>query len=268
MGRRQLRLLQSLSSRGGLTVLLLAAFAWSLTGVDWSGPIVHTGGPSALLRFLQALFPPELSPGFLKLTLAAAFQTLAYAIASITVSVLAALPLGLLASGAAARSARTGLPLAIAARFLLGALRSVHELVWAVLFVSAIGLSSLTAVLSLALPYAGILGRIYADLLDDVPREPLRALRSAGASPLEVFFYGRLPMAFPDMLSYSFYRFECAIRSAAILSFVGIRGLGYEIQLSLHDLLFDQVWTLMLALVALVIIVDLWSSGVRRSLTS
>jgi phosphonate transport system permease protein len=75
-------------------------------------------------------------------------------------------------------------------------------------------------------------------------------------------------MAFPDMLSYTFYRFECAIRSAAILSFVGIQGLGYQIQLSLHDLLFNQVWTLMLALVGLVVMVDLWSTRVRRSLVA
>jgi phosphonate transport system permease protein len=83
-----------------------------------------------------------------------------------------------------------------------------------------------------------------------------------------VFLFGRLPMAFPDMLSYTFYRFECAIRSAAILSFVGIQGLGYQIQLSLHDLLFNQVWTLMLALMGLVVVVDLWSTRVRRSLVA
>ena len=257
-----------LESRRLLTLILFCAFAWSLSGVDWLGPMVHTGGPQSLLRFIQALFPPELSPTFLKLTLAASFQTLAYSVAAITVAVLIAVPMGVLASGVAARSSRTGLPVAVASRFLLGAIRSVHELVWAVLFVYALGLSSATAVLALALPYAGILGRIYADLLNDVPEEPLRALRSSGASPFQVFLFGRLPMAFPDMLSYSFYRFECAIRSAAILGFVGIPGLGYEIQLSLHDILFDQVWTLLMAMVVMVVAVDLWSTRVRRSLVS
>ncbi len=257
-----------LESRRLLTLILFGAFAWSLSGVDWLGPMVHTGGPQSLLRFIQALFPPELSPAFLKLTLAASFQTLAYSVAAITVAVLIAVPMAVLASGVAARSSRTGLPVAVASRFLLGAIRSVHELVWAVLFVYALGLSSATAVLALALPYAGILGRIYADLLNDVPEEPLRALRSSGASPFQVFLFGRLPMAFPDMLSYSFYRFECAIRSAAILGFVGIPGLGYEIQLSLHDILFDQVWTLLMAMVVMVVAVDLWSTRVRRSLVS
>ncbi len=265
MGSRKLNLLES---RRLLTLLLLAAFVWSLSSVDWLGPTVHTGGPAALLRFIEALFPPELSPDFLKLVLVACFQTMAYAVASITVAVTVAIPIGLLASGVAARSWRTGLPIAVPARLLLGAIRSVHELVWAVLFVSAFGLSSLTAILALSLPYAGILGRIYAELLNDIPESPLRALRSSGATPFKVFLFGRLPMAFPDMLSYTFYRFECGIRSAAVLSFVGIPGLGYQIQLSLHDLLFDQVWTLMLALVGMVVVVDLWSTRVRRSLVA
>ena len=75
-------------------------------------------------------------------------------------------------------------------------------------------------------------------------------------------------MAFPDVVGYTFYRFECAIRAAAIMSFIGIRGLGFEIQLSLQDLLFGQVWTLMLCLVVLVLLVDRWSTGVRRSLSA
>ena len=98
--------------------------------------------------------------------------------------------------------------------------------------------------------------------------EPLRALRSSGASPLRMLFYGYLPMALPEMLGYTFYRFECAIRAAAILSFVGIPGLGYQIQLSLQDLLFSQVWTLLLFMVGLIVLVDFWSTRLRQSLVS
>ncbi|MBI4298002.1 MAG: ABC transporter permease subunit, partial [Chloroflexi bacterium] len=153
-------------------------------------------------------------------------------------------------------------------RFLLAFLRSVHELVWAWLFVVAIGLSPMAAVLALAIPYGGILGRIYSEILTDVPPQPLRALRAVGASPWKVLLYGRLPMALPDMLSYTYYRLECGIRAVAIMSFVGIGGLGYQIQLSLADLHYDQVWTLLYFLVALIVLVDLWSSVVRRRLVS
>ena len=246
----------------------MAAFLWSLASLEWRGPLVHTGGPAALVSFLQALFPPDLTPDFLRLGLAATWRTLAYAVAGITLAVLLGFPLGIAAAGSAAGSPKSGTSLVVAVRLVLAALRSVHELVWAVLFVAAFGLSSLTAILALALPYAGILGRIYGELFNQVPQEPLRALQTTGASPFRVFLYGRLPMALHEMIGYTFYRFECAIRSAAIMSFVGIRGLGYEIQLSLNDLLFNQVWTLMLFLVALIILVDLWSSRVRRSLVS
>ena len=246
----------------------MGVFFWSVSSVDWRGPLIHTGGSAAFLEFLKSLFPPELSPEFLGLALSASWQTLAYAVAGITLAVLVGFPMGVIASGSVSASPRTGFGLAVAARFILAAMRSIHELVWAVLFVPAFGLSSLTVILALALPYGGILGRIYGELLHQVPEEPLRALRVSGASPFRVLLYGRLPMALPDMMGYTFYRLECAIRSAAIMSFVGIRGLGYEIQLSLNDLLFDQVWTLLLFMVGIVVLVDLWSTRVRRSLVS
>ncbi len=245
----------------------MGAFLWSLTNVDWSGPLVHTGGARSALRFLTALFPPDLSPGFLTIALKASWQTVTYAVAAMTLAVALGLPLGVVASGTVINGSSPWRRLLIAGtRLVLGGLRSVHELVWAVLLVAAIGLSPMAAIFALALPYAGILGRIYAELIQDVPPEPLRALRASGASPLRVLLYGYLQMALPDMLGYTFYRFECGIRSAAILSFVGIQGLGYQIQLSMFDLLLSQVWTLLFFLVALVALVDLWSTRVRRSL--
>ena len=250
-----------------LSLLLLGVVAWSLSTVDWSSPLVHTGGGESALRFLLALFPPDLTPAFLLVCLKAAWQTLAFALAGMTIAVLIGFPLGVIASGALlAPDSRFRLPVVLAARFVLGAMRSIHELVWAVLFVAAIGLSPLAAIFALGLPYAGILGRIYAEFLEDVPAEPLVALRAAGSSSLQTLVYGQLPMSLPDLVSYTFYRFECSIRAAAILSFVGIRGIGYEIQLSLGDLLFSQVWTLLLVLLALVVLVDFWSGRVRRSL--
>ena len=251
-----------------LSLILVGAFVWSLTGVGWRDGILHTGGGEAIKDFSLALFSLELSPGFLKLALAASWQTVVHAVAGITVAIIVGVPLGIIASGSLGNPGRTRLAVAVAVRFLLAFMRSIHELVWAVLFVAAFGLSSLAVVLAIAIPYAGILGRIYSELLNDVPEGPLDGLRSAGASPPKVLFYGRMPMVLTDLLSYSFYRFECAIRAAAIMSFVGIRGLGFEIQLSLNDLLFSEVWTLLLFLFGLVLLVDYWSTRVRRSLGS
>ena len=254
--------------RGFLTLLLVAALLWSLTSLSWGSSPVHPGGLASIGQFFQAAIRPDLSAEFLGLVVGSAWKTVAYAVAGICLAVGLGLPLGILASGVLARSSRIKVPGIAGFRFLLGAMRAVHELIWAWFFVAAVGLSPAAAIFALAIPYAGILGRIYADILNDVPDEPLQALRASGASEIKVLLYGRLPMALPDMLSYTFYRFECAIRSAAIMGFVGVGGLGMQIQLSLADLYFDEVWTLLYALVALVLLVDLWSSWVRRYLTS
>ena len=256
------------SGRGFLTLLLAAALLWSLTALPWGSSPVHPGGLGSIGQFFQAAIQPELSADFLGLTLSSAWKTVVYAVAGICLAVALGLPLGILASGVLAGRSRLRIPGVAGFRFLLGAMRSVHELIWAWFFVAAVGLSPAAAVFALAIPYAGILGRIYADFLNDVPNAPLRALRASGASETKILLYGRLPMALPDMLSYTFYRFECAIRSAAIMGFVGVGGLGMQIQLSLTDLYFGEVWTLLYALVGLVLLVDLWSSWVRRYLTS
>lgn len=254
-----------------LTLGIVVALAWSLSRVDWQQPIAHTGGGAAALKVLLALFSLDLSPEFLRICVVASWHTLAYAVAGMSLAVTLGLPLGALASGVlfsnAEGSGATRRVVMASVRFMLAAMRSVHELVWALLFVAAVGLSPMAAILAMAIPYAGILGRIYSELLQDVPPEPVAALRSTGASPLRVLFYGHLPMALPDLLSYTFYRLECGIRAAAIMSFVGINGIGFQIELSLADLLFRQVWTLLIFLVALVVVVDWWSGRVRRSLS-
>ena len=194
-------------------------------------------------------------------------KTVVFASAAMTIAVPLGLVLGIIASGQIVENnSPSKYYIIIITRLLLGAMRSIHELVWAVLFVAAVGLSPLAAIISLAIPYAGILGRIYSELIQDVPNEPIETLRSAGASPVKLLMYGYIPLALTDLLSYTFYRFECAIRASAILSFIGIQGIGYQIQLSLHDLLFDQVWTLLIFLIVLIVLVDLWSTNLRRKL--
>ena len=257
-----------LQSRALLTMLLVGALGWSLWTVDWSGPVVHTGGGKAALEFFGALFSADISPSFLKLAVEASWYTVTYAVAGITLAVALGFPLGIVASGVLSRSTKTRWPMVLGTRGFLALIRSIHELVWAWLFIAAIGLSPMTAILAIAISYGGILGRIYSEILVDVPSEPLRALRACGASEWKVLLYGRLVMAMPELLSYTFYRFECAVRAAAIMSFVGITGLGYQMQLSLDDLRYGQVWTLLLFLVVLILSVDVWSSAVRRRLVS
>lgn len=254
--------------RNVLTLVLLAAFVWSLTTIPWGEDLIHAGGGPAFVQFVKAALTPELSPTFLQRALLASWQTLAYATASMTLAIAIGLPLGIVAAGALATRAFARLTSMYGVRVILAFLRSIHELVWAWLFVVAFGLSPMAGILALAIPYGGILGRVYAEVLQDVPEAPLRALRAAGASEWKVFLYGRFPMALPDLLSYGFYRWECSIRSAAILSFVGIPGLGYLLQVSLIDLKYSQVWTLLAFMVVIIVLVESWSNMVRRRLAA
>ena len=253
-----------LGGKGALTAILLIAFAVSLAGIGWEDGVFNTGGLRAIGQIVAAAFRPELTPETLGIGARSTWTTVAYAWAGMTVALVIGLPLGVLGSGTVVRSDWARRCNVLCSRFALATLRAIHELVWAWLFVAALGLSPIAGVLALGLPYAGILGRIYAELLQDVPAAPLRALRGTGASEWRVFCFGRLPMALPDMLSYTFYRLECGIRSAAVLSFVGLGGLGHHIQISLQDIDYSRMWTFVYFLVALVVIVDVWSSMVRH----
>ncbi|WP_260631674.1 ABC transporter permease [Neobacillus niacini] len=220
-----------------------------------------------MLQIVEGLLKPNLEPSILLVGLESAWITLAYAIAGMSLAIVYAFIVGVLASGTLTSSRFSRIISKVFFRGVLGFTRSIHELIWAWLFVAAVGLSPFAAILALAIPYGGILGRIFADMLNDVPEQPILALKAAGSTRLQTLIYGYLPLVWADFISYTMYRFECAIRSSAIMSFVGLGGLGFQIQLALADLKYASVWTFVFFLIALVIFVDGWSNLVRKGLT-
>ncbi|MFT9497842.1 PhnE/PtxC family ABC transporter permease [Anaerosolibacter sp.] len=249
-----------------LTVLLVLVFIWSLFSVPWGTEVLHPGGKITIMQIFTAFLHPNFSPEILSLALISSWRTMAYAAAGMSLAIIIAFVCGILASGIMSPNPLSRLLSKSIFRSLLGFMRAIHELVWAWLFVAAVGLSPFAAIFALAIPYGGILGRIFADILADTPQEPIKALKASGASQLQLLFYGYLPMAKVDMISYTMYRFECAIRSSTIMSFVGLGGLGYQIQLALADLDYSKVWTYMFFLIGLVLFVDGWSNLLRKRL--
>ena len=138
------------------------------------------------------------------------------------------------------------------ARVAIGLLRSIHELLWAVIFLAAMGLSDLAAVVAITLPYAGTLAKIFSEMVDEAPRDVATAYRNAGAGAVQTFSFGLLPLAAPDMGAYTLYRFECALRSSAILGFFGPETLGKFIKQAWNENHYSEVWTYLYALFALV----------------
>ena len=256
----------------GWGLLALAAIGLSLAAAGlFQKELFNPDGLELLGRFWAASLQPDLTPAFVQIVLNATLTTLAYAVCGTVLSIAVGLAIGLLASevwwAAVWRSAGQR-PIWRGVRAALAVPRAIHELIWGLFFVNILGLDPLVAVLAIAIPYGAIVAKIFAEILDETPRQPLEALLNSGVAPLTAFCYSLIPQAFLELLSYTFYRFECSIRSAAVLGIIGAGGLGYEILLSLQSLRYSQLWTLFYALFLLNGLVDWGSAGLRQRLGS
>jgi phosphonate transport system permease protein len=223
-------------------------------------------------RFLASFLPPAYAPEFLAMVAREAWRTVAIATAGITLALVLAVPLTLLATRVLSVSALAGrmaaLPFALrqAVRLLLIVLRSVPELVWALVFVRVVGLGPTAGVLAIALTYAGMLGKVYAEILESGETHATQSLLRNGSSRLQAFFYGLLPQNAAELTSYTVYRWECAIRSSVVLGFVGAGGLGQQLDNSMKMFNGGEVLTMLAVFVALVALADRVSTWLRRTL--
>jgi phosphonate transport system permease protein len=244
-----------------LASALLAAVVWSFAwlSVDWS-QLFSVESMRLMAKFVGEFFPPDLSAAFVAKAVWGALQT--FAVAAIG-TLLAALAAGLLALPAAGRF---GLAARLAARLALNVLRSVPELVWAALMVIAAGLGPFAGTLALALHTTGVLGRLYAESLENLPAAPEQALRDAGSGRIAAFAYAALPLVTAQGVAYALYRLEMNIRMAAVLGFVGAGGLGQMLYFHLSIFQQAQAATLLAAMFVLVFAVDSFSAAVRGRL--
>lgn len=255
--------------------LWLAVFIVALLWALWQaglldGDLINEGGWPLVQRFFTGALQPVLEGSFLALALKASLTTLAYAVAGTFVSVIigsvgAVVSSELWWESVLAGGRRAGTPWLLV-RGLLAVPRGIHELLWGLFFVNIFGLDPLSAILAIAVPYGAITAKVFAEMFDEAPREPYDALLNSGVGPLRAMLYSTIPQTLPDLLSYTFYRFECSIRAAAVLGVIGAGGLGYQILLSLQSLRYNELWTLFYAMMALTGLVDVWSSLLRRRL--
>ena len=156
----------------------------------------------------------------------------------------------------------------IAIRTLMALTRSIHEMFWALLGVAVFGLSITCGIFAIAIPYAVTLGRIYAELLDETERDAADALRDCGARSMGIFAFGLLPRAASAMLSYTFYRVDCALRSSAILGFIGFPTLGLGIRSAVKYNFFREAWTFLYVLIFLLIATEIASGILRKRIAA
>ena len=222
--------------------------------------------------FLASFLPPVLGWEFLAMVARETWRTVAIATAGLTLALVVAVPLTLVCtrvlsvSALSGRMARGPALLRMAARALLVLLRSVPELVWALVFVRVVGLGPTAGVLAIALTYGGMLGKVYAEILESGEPHATQTLLRNGSSRLQAFCFGLLPQNAAELTSYTVYRWECAIRSSVVLGFVGAGGLGQQMDNSMKMFNGGEVLTMLAVFVALVALADRISAGLRKAL--
>lgn len=239
----------------GFLVFVVASF-WSL---DLQlAQLFSVDALERMGRFIGELLRPDLSPEFLRKLLPATLETLAMSVIGTWLAMMA----GLLVAIVAVRARWRG-PM----RLLLNALRSVPELMWAVLLLIAAGLGPFAGTLALAIHTSGVLGRLFAEALENAETGPAFALRVRGVGEARVFLYASLPQVLPQLMSYTLYRWENNIRAATVMGVVGAGGLGQMLAFHLGLFQMPQAGAVLMAMIALVALVDALSWTVRRQLT-
>lgn len=135
--------------------------------------------------------------------------------------------------------------------------RAIHEIFWALIFLQIFGLSTITAIFAIVLPYSAILGKVYAEILEEHDSFDKKVV-PINTSKISLFFYTKLPDAIPHIISYTLYRFECALKSSAILGFVGITTLGYYLESAFMQGVYSDVWLMLILFYALIASLNLW----------
>lgn len=255
-----------------LTILVLALFwpGFSLTEFDLTA-LFDTRSRETMGKFVSTFFPLETSPGFLQLVARSTLETLAIATAGTVLAMLLAAPFALAITRSLSISRIgpgpgywLGRILRLPARFAVMFFRSIPEIVWALLFVRAVGLGPAAGVLAIGVTYGGMLGKVYSEILESNDTRPAAALLETGSGRMAAFFYGLWPVALPELVSYTVYRWECAVRASIIMGFVGAGGLGLQMELSMRMLNGGEVSTILLVFLLLVMLADAVSAILRK----
>lgn len=239
-----------------LAAATVAFLAWCANGVGLRPTEVGAALPEIGAYFYR-MAPPKWE--FAEVLWKPAAETLYIALWGNVIALVIGLPLGILAAGNVTRSA----PLRHAVKGVLNFLRSVSELIWAVFFVAAVGLGPFPGALALGVNFGGILGRLYAEALENIDNGPVEALQATGASRLQVIVFAMLPQALPQFVTYNLYWFEVGVRSATVLGMVGAGGIGFELVTTIRLFEWRETGVVLLLILAMVTIIDLASTWIR-----
>jgi phosphonate transport system permease protein len=247
-------------SRWGVAAVLLSLLAYGLVRFDFS-PTRLINGLGQLGMIVQHMFPPQ-TGGALREYAWAMAETLAMAFLGTLIAAIVAVPVSLLASKNVFRFG--------VARFFvrrsMDMLRGVDQLIWAVIFVRAVGLGPLAGIMAIIVSDIGTLAKLFSESVENVDRRPIEGVRAAGGGPLQTIRYGLSPQVLPMFLSSALYMFESNTRSATILGIVGAGGIGYQLSERIRAHRWEEACLILIIILVTVAIIDLLSKWLRHRL--
>ncbi len=244
---------------------LMHAFGWglflALLGLSWEGaemnPGVLVSDASNMLKFASDFFPLDFHEW--DFYLAEMVITLQIAVWGTVLSIVAAIPFGILSS-------ENIVPWWVyqPVRRLMDAARAINEMVFAMLFVVVVGLGPFAGVLALFVHTTGILAKLFSEAVEAIEPGPVEGIRSTGASAIHEVIFGVIPQVLPHWISFSLYRFESNVRSATVIGLVGAGGIGVVLWESIRAFSFPQAGAIMVIIILSVTLIDLLSQWLRK----
>lgn len=249
--------------RANLAALLAWGVLAALLAASWQGADMRPGAlvrdSANMVEYAASFFPPNFRDW--RYYLQEMLVTIQIALWGTVLAVVCAVPLGLL-------SASNIAPLWVRqpVRRLMDAARAINEMVFAMLFIVAVGLGPFAGVLALWVHTTGILAKLFSEAVEAIDPQPVEGIRATGASALEEIVYGVVPQVLPLWISYSLYRFESNVRSASVVGMVGAGGIGVVLWEIIRGFQYAETCAVMIIIVASVIVIDMVSARVRQAL--
>jgi len=230
--------------------------AWCADGTNLRLTELASGIPK-IAKYFALMVPPKWS--FAEIVWKPAIETVYIAVWGNVLASLIGLPLGVLAARNITRLASVR----FVAKSTLNLLRSISELIWAIFFVAAVGLGPFPGAVALGMNYAGILGRLYAEAMENIDPGPVEALQATGAGRIQVILFAIFPQVLPQFVTYMLYWFEVGVRSATVLGMVGAGGIGFELVTTIKLFEFRETAVILLVIFGMVTIIDYASTLIR-----
>ncbi len=210
-----------------------------------------------IAKYIPQYFPPDFT--YWKVYLEDTLITIAMGIWGTLLAAVAAIPLSILASN-------NIFPVWVVqpTRRVLDAMRTINELVFALIFIVAVGLGPFAGVLALFLHTAGTLGKLFSEVVEAIEPGPVEGIRATGASKIQEVIYGVIPQVIPLWTSFTLYRFEANVRSASVLGIVGAGGIGVSLYQSFGSFEYQKVCAILIILISATSLIDLASAKIRN----